>query len=415
MRRLNSALETIGEPQNQKTMEEFLERFLGNTEIVHIKLDAKRNAHEIFDRLNNAGARLRIIDLIRNEVFQRVTEKQDALYHEKWEPFEIELQDAFKHLSPTKKGREVDGFFWPYALIPNSGAVKSRLFSELQDYWQTIPDDGETIGYEVASLIIEDLTKWLPAYFALKTSKRPDNMDDKLWTRIETLNDMPVHVVTYPYLMQLIRSHVSNPIKYSPDDCIKCINYIESFFVRRAVAGHEPSGLHAIFKVLWKKAKANPSKVRENLQTRTIKIPSDDQFKDNILNLALYGRSLASFILRRYEESLWAGKSENFKVLPSSTIDHVMPQKAQTGDWESVVNHVDFMTYKDTWGNLVLLSSKLNSLKGNKSFKDAKKILKEHTVFKSAQEILEYDKWDAEEIRKRSQKIAEWAVKRWTA
>ncbi len=240
-------------------------------------------------------------------------------------------------------------------------------------------------------------------------------MDDKLWTRIETLNDMPVHVVTYPYLMQLIRSHVSNPIKYSPDDCIKCINYIESFFVRRAVAGHEPSGLHAIFKVLWKKAKANPSKVRENLQTRTIKIPSDDQFKDNILNLALYGRSLASFILRRYEESLWAGKSENFKVLPSSTIDHVMPQKAQTGDWESVVNHVDFMTYKDTWGNLVLLSSKLNSLKGNKSFKDAKKILKEHTVFKSAQEILEYDKWDAEEIRKRSQKIAEWAVKRWTA
>ncbi len=111
MRRLNSALETIGEPQNQKTMEEFLERFLGNTEIVHIKLDAKRNAHEIFDRLNNAGARLRIIDLIRNEVFQRVTEKQDALYHEKWEPFEIELQDAFKHLSPTKKGREVDGFF----------------------------------------------------------------------------------------------------------------------------------------------------------------------------------------------------------------------------------------------------------------------------------------------------------------
>lgn len=411
-RRLKGSLTSIGDPKSQSTLDEFLERFLGNTEIVFIELDRKRNAHDIFDRLNNAGAKLRIIDLVRNEVFQRVETNQDKLFHEEWEPFEKQLHDAFVGIKDEKKRAEaIDNFFWPYALIHNQNATKTKLYSSLQEAWMELTDD-DPIGFEAASLIIEDLTLWLPAYFALKIGRKPDGIDDDLWARIEVINDMPVHIITYPYLMPLIRLHCEHPKKYVAKDCIKCIEIIEGFFVRRAVAGFEPSGLHVIFKALWNRAGTDPAMVRKKLETRTIVIPDDKAFRENILGLGLYGRSLAGFILRRYEESLWAEKREAFDRLPPSTIDHVMPE-ARAGQWTRDVTAEDHHLYKDTWGNLVLMSQGLNSLKGNKGFDVAKKIIKDHSVFKSAREVLSSRKWGVSQIKTRGAKIADWAIKNW--
>ena len=89
-----------------------------------------------------------------------------------------------------------------------------------------------------------------------------------------------------------------------------------------------------------------------------------------------------------------------------------MPQNLPD-QWETEISDDDHEKYKDTWGNLVLLTKKLNSSKGNKTFEDAKVLLKKHTIFKSTQEILEYDTWGIEQIQKRSEKIAEWAINRW--
>ena len=417
-KKLEEILEPNSVPQGHDVLKDFLDRFLGNTEIVCITLDADRNAHEIFDRLNNTGVRLRIIDMVRNEVFQKAATRPDDLYDEKWAPFEKELHDTFGKLRGIRKSRHIDDFFWQYALIQNDKAVKSRLFSELRASWKTLTD-GADDSYDAACTIIDDLDAWLPAYFALQpawldleVNTRPRGIDNGLWARIETLNDMPIHAATYPYLMRLIRAHIENPSEFSADNCIKCIDHIESFFIRRAVCGYQPAGMNKIFQALWARAEVDPKQVRENLETRTHVIPDDEKFRDGIIDLGLYKKSWDYFILREYEKSLWEGQYEAFKELPHGTIDHVMPQNLPD-QWETEISDDDHAKYKDTWGNLVLLTKKLNSSKGNRTFEDAKALLKKHTIFKSTQEILEYDTWGIEQIQKRSEKIAEWAVNRW--
>ena len=411
-KKLEEALEILGDSQKTETIEIFLDRLLTGIEAVIITLPAGRNSHEVFDRLNNFGINLQVIDLVRNEIFQKVDNNHDRLYTEKWNPFEQELRDSFKAsgITGVEADKKIDGFFWPYLLIHHETAAKTNIFGELRAYWNSI--EGKGINSEAAELILDDLAKWLPPYFALVIGRKPDDIGRLFWEQLLELNRMGINVVAYPYLMKLIYENIRDGKAHTDENCAHICRLIESFIVRRALVGHEPSGLHAIFKVLWKKAKSDPVRVRKNLESKTIKFPLDEEVRQAVQEEGMYKRSLANYILMTHELSLQKTKKEAYKILPKPTIDHVLPQKLPAS-WSDKISEAEHKSVVDTWGNLVLLTQKLNAAKSNKAFDDIKKEISNNTVFETAKKVCQNDDWGVEAIKSRNEELAEWAISYW--
>lgn len=97
---------------------------------VQIVLSEEHDAHQVFDSLNSQGIRLENKDLIRNIVFQKLSDnpqQAQTLYQQKWIPLEQSLGDRF------------DGYFFPFALIHKPQATKSALLATLKDKWKSTP------------------------------------------------------------------------------------------------------------------------------------------------------------------------------------------------------------------------------------------------------------------------------------
>jgi hypothetical protein len=372
----------------------YLERLataiLENLKFVLIALSADEDPHQVFDSLNNRGQRLEIIDLVRNEVFQKFGEDYagaEKLYNTRWRSFEDSLGDR------------LPDYFFPFTLIKRPTTTKSGTFGVLKDVWKTESPDA----------VLDNLLDYVPAFKAIATGESLE-VSNELRSAIIRLLRMPAPSVVYPFTMRVIRQALRREL----DEGIAAGNLrlVESFLVRRAFAGFEPTGLHAVFKGLWNDTQGEPAKFISTIDKNpTITFPSDDEFVQSVQANQLYYRKLAPYVLWEYERGLLGGDPIPLGI--PLTIDHVMPQD-RTKEWADVVSQKDHEDLLHTWANLTPLSNPLNAQKGHRSWEEVRAVLKTETVFKSTKRLAEaYETWDADSIRKRAEELAAWAVQRW--
>ena len=225
-------------------------------EIAAINIAERHQPNEVFDRLNRKGQPLTVGDLVKNEIFRRLaTEASTAirLYREHWEPFEESFADK----------RQLDNYYYPFTLTVDDNATVAGSFRALNSHWdekvRNVDDPSKA-----AELIIEDLGQFVLEYNALSAgSDYPGTSEIGEW--VERLSRMPAPRATYAFLMQLLNAQSSG--KVNTTDIIECLRIVESFLVRRAFSGREPTGLHAVFKGLWRKNGGNPVTLVRDLQT----------------------------------------------------------------------------------------------------------------------------------------------------
>lgn len=367
---------------------------LEKLKFVQIVLGDNQDPHQVFDSLNFRGVRLENKDLIRNIVFQKVSDKADeayTLYNTKWIPLEQELGERF------------DSYLFPFALVNKSTVTKSSLVTSLRDRWSSWNPD----------MIIKDLRVYVPVYNALTsedTTSREGLTDSATVNeRVSRLHRMQAPSTIFPFVFSIIKAFQENVIneEWTRHDLLQ----IESFVVRRAVAGLEPTGLHAVFKDLWGKTKGDPAKFVDEIDSNpTLHFPDDKQFTDDIQNKPLYGRRLAKYILEEYERGIASGDP-----YPEAdfTIDHVMPQEL-TSVWQSEITEEDHKKLKDMWANLVPLSGSANAAKGQKSWSEVREFLLTETIFKTTKRLAQqHESWNAETIGRRAEQLVVWAIDRW--
>ena len=227
---------------------------------VVLKLADAANATSIFERLNFRGKRVGIVDLVRNEVFSRVRQEPDAainLFHNVWRPFEKSFGGRAEH------------FFFPYSLIHDSNTTKSQLFRELRAIWNDL-DPAE---------IIQQMEPYQSPFMAVDQGHAIFD-DQEINLRLDRLNRLGRPTSVYPFLMSLVVRHRSDPMAISTLTGI--LDLIESFLVRRAIVGFEPTGLHTLFKGLWHEVASDLStaSVAAAIGRReTIQWPSDKALK----------------------------------------------------------------------------------------------------------------------------------------
>lgn len=381
-------------------------------EIVQIVLTKSHNANEVFDRLNSAGRPLQVIDLVRNEMFQLVSDDYDLareLYDQAWLKFEDLFSEGKGAKGPKELDRLRDGYFFPYLLTIDSSATKNRLMKGLRDFWNgSFSSDTEL---EKAKAIVNHMSNSVRWYLALEEGIKPSGIPDTAWIKVQRLGRIPMPGVCYPFFMSAMEALSKKEI--SLDDFIGCCDVIESFLVRRGIVGLEPTGLHAIFKKLWENTKGKPGLVAKSIISKTISYPEDNEVVVAVAEQDMYRKKVRNFIISEYEISVQNEGIEPLKYLPDMTIDHVMPQY-RNGTWLANVSEEEHAALVNTWGNLVPISQKSNSTKGAKSFEETKQLLANETKFVSAKRLLEENEtWNASDIQRRNFELSHWAISFW--
>lgn len=379
-----------------------MDTVLDRLEFVEIRLGSEHDPNEVFDRLNKEGVRLGIGDLVRNEVLKRLSDEPKLAMHmhsQEWQPFEQAFGDG---------GAGLDGYFYPYALTVDSKVTKAKVFSMLTKHWNDRFRGEDLSGEDQLKSIMADLKSQVSSYNAIARGEL-GQFDQDVAVCVKRLIELNRPSSIYPYVMQLLTA-VSRGDADSAD-VQTCLRIIESFLVRRAFRGIEPTGLHAIFKSLWGSAGADPAKLRKSITSTTVVFPSDEMVTEAIVAWPMYGRKVLRYAMSQYE--LEISTVDVMKQLPEITIDHVMPQ-SRKGDWEDVMSADQFAALVNTWGNLVPLSSEANSSKSAKNWSEARALLMHETVFSTTKRVYTgHDEWNAETIKARSERIAAWAVERW--
>lgn len=381
-----------------ETVETLRNAVLEQLEFVEIRLGSENDPNEVFDRLNNVGEKLGLVDLVRNQVLKHLDadpSKAQGVYSNDWIPFE----DAFTDDAAKAK------YFFPFALTLDSSATQASTFATLTEHLEA-GASGEA-GQRVQEMV-RMLRRHQAAYNAIASGKL-QVLNEPLREQVRRLVSLNRPSSVFPYVMQLITATQEGTA--SSHNAARCLEIIESFLVRRALRGIEPTGLHAVFKRLWGLAESDPVRVRKSIVSKTVVFPTDAEFESAIRTDDLYHRKIVRYVLEEYERATTAG--DILSVFPPITVDHVMPQ-SYSGAWREVFTPEEHAARLHTWANLVPLSSEANSTKGASNWEEAKAKLELETVFSTTKHLYaNHTTWGPADIAARADSLVAWALNRW--
>jgi len=379
-----------------KRVNELYTALLDFMTVVQIDVWDPTNGPKIFDSLNSQQEPMTTGDLVRNEIFSRVASQESNVIEDidqrSWQPFYRKFQVDEKSL--------FDSYFFPFGLIHDPNLRKSELFAKLRAKWQEI-DNPE--------VIIRELAEYQDAFLDLTTGSNRQGLQTVLLQALERLRGANTPISTYPFLMRLSNALRDGAI--AAEDGIGAINVIESFLVRRAVAGHEPTGLHAVFKRLWVDCAdvVNALSVADSIRKhRTVAWPDNDDFKEAIETRPLYGSVITPYLLREWNRNVGGDQPS---VRP--WIEHVLPERPDRA-WFNVFTEDQRDQVKDRLANLLPLSCEMNREIGNKTYEFKRAKYRDDSAFKATRKFAEeVEVWTPSALRERSALLSQWALQRW--
>ncbi|GAA7491605.1 DUF262 and DUF1524 domain-containing protein [Helicobacter pylori] len=364
--------------------------------VVEISLErGKDNPQLIFESMNSTGKDLTQTDLIRNYIIMETeVEKQEDFYNQYWRAMEEDFKQNetlfnrfVKHYLTIKIGK-----------IPN----EKRVYEAFKRYQQER-------GIETEALL-QDLQKYCGFFCRIVFKKEADKDLNKA---LGFLVDLKMDVI-YPLLLELYSDYKGGFL--SKTDFICSIALTESYLVRRAVCGLGTNSLNKIFASFTKKI--NKDQYLESikahflsLETTKGKFPKDSEFKNLFITIDFNNLKEKKYFFERLE-NFDTKEPVNTK---ECTIEHIMPQKL-TEEWERDLGG-NFQAIHDkylhTIGNLTLTG--YNEDYSNNSFQEKRDMEKgfKQSPLRLNQSLKDLESFGEEEIEKRANDLADWALKIW--
>ncbi|GAA8928484.1 DUF262 and DUF1524 domain-containing protein [Helicobacter pylori] len=371
--------------------------------VVEISLErGKDNPQLIFESMNSTGKDLTQTDLIRNYILMGLEpEKQKIFYKKYWRA----MEEGFEQ---SKREELFNKFVRHYITI------KTREIPNINKVYEAFKRYQQERGIEIEALLL-DLQKYCGYFCQIAFKKEADKDKDKdLNKALSFLVDLERDVI-YPLLLELY-SDCSDGV-LSKQDFIPIIYLIESYLVRRAVCGLATNGLNKIFASFTKKI--NKDQYLESikahflsLETTKGKFPKDSEFKNLFITIDFYNLKEGECFLKRLE----IFDTEEPVNTQKCTTEHIMPQTL-TEEWERDLGG-NFQAIHDkylhTIGNLTLTG--YNQEYSNNSFQEKRDMEKgfKQSPLRLNQGLRDLESFGEEEIKKRANDLADWALKIWT-
>lgn len=382
--------------ENLDRLKSLYKALLESMSVVQIDVWDPTNGPKIFDSLNSQQEPMTTGDLVRNEIFARVANEHpdtiETIDQRSWQPFYNKFKQDGTNL--------FDSYFFPYGLIQDPNLRKSEVYGKLRDKWRSTYDP---------EMIVKQLAEYQDAFLDVECGTNLQCHLREIHRCFALLYEAGAPSSTFPFLMQ-----VSNGLKnggVSTEGGTEILSLIESFLVRRALCGHEPTGLHSVFKKLWSDCEGvlTSSRVATEIQKhRTVVWPGDADVRAAVMNRPLYGSSITNHVLAEWNRSLGGDQPG---VPP--WIEHVLPDKPDK-DWFECFTPEEHEKMKHLLANLLPLSQEMNQALGNGPYSVKRQMYCDDSGFKAARKFgEEYAEWTPEKLAARSGKLASWAVERW--
>jgi hypothetical protein len=400
-------------------------------QMVVIDLGADENAQEIFETLNARGAHLTAADLIKNFIFQRLSEigaNVEAAYTRHWRDFETAFWET--EISAGRVKHQRSSVFLNQWLVAKTGeeVLAREVFSRFKTYADFESDCDMT-------KLLEQLHRAGPVYRGFVNSAGQQNGP------ISRLD-------LFAYRTSVMESEVIKPLVLfllDPDDTVipdaqltKALEVIESWLVRRMLVRATSKSYAQVVAELIAQVRKNSRDQAGNVIERYLRQqsatnwywPDDVQVRNELRAFPAYrrlSRARARMVLEAVEdhERGWHGTAKGLggeRVARGIyTIEHILPRKWKD-HWplpEGATDE-DRDALVDTLGNLTLLTSKLNSSVSNGPWSgpDGKReALNQHCVLMLNRRLFDActSGWDDVQIRNRSERLIDIILEIWPA
>ncbi len=345
--------------------------------------------------MNSKGIELTQTDLIRNYILMGLEpEKQKIFYKKYWRA----MEEDFKQ-NETLFNRFVRHYL----------TIKTREIPNINKVYEAFKRYQQERGIET-EVLLQDLQKYCGYFCQIAFKKEADKDLNKA---LSFLVDLEMDVV-YPLLLELYGDYSDGVL--SKQDFIPIIALTESYICRRTVCGLGANGLNKIFPSFTKKIdkKQYLKSVEKHFGSLKGKqrFPNNEEFKDSFITIDFYKLQKIKYFLERLE---------NFDTKePVNTqkcsIEHIMSQTLNL-EWERDLGE-NFKAihekYLHTIGNLTLTG--YNQEYSNNSFQEKRDMEKgfKQSPLRLNQSLRDLEVFGEEEIKKRANDLADWALKIWT-
>jgi hypothetical protein len=363
-----------------------------NVKIISVKLDDEDDAYIIFETLNTRGKDLSLTDLVKNHVTKHLKTRSASV-----DTTKVKWERILETIEGSSCNLNTDAFihhFWlsRYDYLPAKKlfrVLKRRITkTEVKGFLDHLVSDAalyrsiHEVGYG----------KWF------KHEKR-------ICESLEALQLFRVQQQT-PCVLSLLRAYRSKRIKKSRLEA--ALVAVEKFhFLFTAVTSQRSSGgisgmYASLGRRLFEAADMNSAyKIIKEIASKLRKrVPSLDEVKALFPEIIYTDhvtkqRSLVKYILVGFDKHAASGITIDYDTM---TIEHLVPQsQIGVGDYtEGIVGQL---------GNLILVSSDLNSRLKNKPFKEKKKILEASSYCLPA-DIAAASDWTPIDIKARTERMA---------
>lgn len=374
--------------------------------IVDISLNRDQdNPQLIFESLNSTGRELTQADLIRNFILMGLEPKlQTRLYVRYWRPMEVDFgQEAY--------ATHFDGFMRHYLTVKTGEIPNIREVYEAFKQYARSPKAGDW------EALVTDIRAFA-GYFCKMALDAEQDADLK--AAFHDIRELRVDVA-FPLLLELYHDYTTGTLP--KDELLQAARLVESYVFRRAVCGIPTNSMNKTFATFGRALKKD--RYLESIQAQFVALPSyrrfpgDEEFKRDLQSKDLYNFRSRSYWLRRLENH---DRKERVPV-DEYTIEHILPQsdndpakvpvvwrEALGAEWERI-----WKDYRHTLGNLTLTG--YNSEYSNRSFLE-KQTMKggfAQSPLHLNQGLGSLPNWNEESIRQRAEKLAQQAVRVWSA
>ncbi|MBT9831872.1 DUF262 domain-containing protein [Clostridium baratii] len=373
--------------------------------IVEIELkNGEDDPQLIFESLNSTGLDLTDADKVRNFILMdKSSKEQEELYNNYWN--KVEKNTLYN----------VTNFIRDYM------TMKEKKISNINKVYTNFKTYIKDNNIDIKDCL-KDMLIYSEYYNKILTNKTGTKEADN---HLERINKMEVRV-SYPFFLEVLNDYYKNVI--CEKELIEIFNIIESYIFRRIMCKVATNALNKVFMNLCKEIK-NYKDYHNNyveilkfiLSNKNLsqRIPDDTEFKRNFFENNIYNWKSKNklYLLERLENYNNTEKVDIERLVDQNelTIEHIMPQNL-TPNWIEMLgdNYKEIHEkYLHTIGNLTLTG--YNSQMSNRPFQDKKNIENgfNNSRLKLNKYIASVEKWDEEEINKRTERLFDIAKEIW--
>ena len=363
--------------------------------VVCIPLSSEDNAQKIFESINATGVKLTASDLIRNFLLMDLdSEKQEEYYRDYWMALENYLSNDAKKL---------ENFFRFFLACKNKTLPnKNAVYQEFVNWYKS---QGPIIGREG---VLKDVVKYAGYHFNIYR-KDLNELTQELRSPIaefrKILSDMPA-----PLFMGFYELYDRDEI--SASQMSELIFIVNNYLIRRALCDLDTNSITRLFAPLLKDIEEDcngnyeniVNVLKKNLVFKNINngmyVPNNSQLREIVARSNMYK---IKSVTRVFFDKLEHENNPAPVDLEELNIEHLMPQTPTKGWYEYLgVSEEEYQLNVNRLGNLTLAAKVDNSKMQNKTWDYKNEILSSTAHLTINQNILEQDRWDVDEIERRT-------------